>query len=151
MMHEWTYGYLLAKRTLLLAGILLVSCGALTAQSGDAPPPPGQMQGRGGGNPERQLQMLTERLSLTADQQTQVKALLADQRQKMQVLRESNSGAPPDRQQMEGIRNETDTKINALLNDDQKAKFAEWQKERNARMGRQQGPDQPPPPPPPQE
>ncbi len=109
------------------------------------------MQGRGGGNPERQLQMLTERLSLTADQQTQVKALLADQRQKMQALRESNSGAPPDRQQMEGIRNDTDAKINALLNENQKAKFAEWQKERSARMGRQQGPDQPPPPPPPQE
>jgi len=104
------------------------------------------MQGRGGGNPERQLQMLTERLSLTADQQTQVKALLADQRQKMQVLRESNSGAPPDRQQMEGIRNETDTKINALLNDDQRPSLRSG-KRSATRAWRQQGPDQPPPPP----
>ncbi len=97
MMHEWTYGYLLARRTLLLAGVLLVSCCTLVAQ--DTPPaggpPPGQMQGRGGMDPERQLQMLTERLSLTSDQQAQVKTILAEQHQKMQALRES--GGPPDR------------------------------------------------------
>lgn len=145
MMHEWTYGYLLVKRTLLLASVLVISCCALTAQSDAPPPPPGQMQGRGG--PERQLQQLTERLSLTADQQSQVKGLLAEQRQKMEALRDSSQGAPPDRAQMEAIRNDTDTKINALLNDDQKAKFAAWQQERKARMGRRQGPEQPPQPP----
>jgi protein CpxP len=146
MMHEWTYGYLLARRTLLLAGVLLVSCCTLVAQQ-DAPPaggPPAGQMGRGGMNPERQLQMLTERLSLTSDQQTQVKTILADQHQKMQALRDSSSGAPPDRAQMESIRNDSDSKINALLNDDQKTKFAEWQKERNSRMRPNGG--APPPP-----
>lgn len=148
MMHEWTYGYRLARRTLLFAGVLLVSCCTLSAQ--DTPPaggpPPGQMQGRGGMDPDRQLQMLTERLSLTSDQQAQVKTILAEQHQKMQALRES--GGPPDRAQMRAIREDSDGKINALLNGDQKAKFAEWQKERSARMGNGGAPPPPPPPPP---
>jgi periplasmic protein CpxP/Spy len=149
MMHEWTYGYLLARRGLLLASVLLVSCCALVAQQ-DAPPagppPGGQMQGRGGMNPERQLQMLSERLSLTSDQQAQVKTILAEQREKMEALRQSNSGAPPDRAQMKAIRDESDGKISALLNDDQKTKFAEWQKERDARMAQRGGAPPPPPP-----
>jgi Spy/CpxP family protein refolding chaperone len=131
------------RRGLLMAAILAASCGALWAQN-DAPPP-GSMHQRGG-NPERALQQLTQVLSLTADQQTQVKSLLAERRQKMEALRNSGSGsdtaspgAPPSRQQMEAIRNETDTKITALLNDDQKTKFAAWQQQRKARMEQRQG------------
>src|ERR1700677_265679 len=134
------------RRMLLMAAILVVSCGAVWAQS------PGPMRGRGG-NPERELQQLTHVLSLTADQQTQVKALLAEQRQKMEALRNSNSdassqGTPSRREQMESIRNDTDTKITALLNDDQKSKFAAWQQERKSRMEQREGggPGDAPPP-----
>ncbi|MGO9339933.1 MAG: hypothetical protein ACLPY1_20730 [Terracidiphilus sp.] len=143
------------RRGLLIAGILAATCSVLWAQN-DAPPA-GQM-GRRGGNSERELQQLTERLQPTTDQQTQVKGLLAERRQKMEELRKSSSGSdasgqavPPSREQMEAIRNDTDTKISALLNDDQKAKFAAWQQERKARMQRREGPggDNPPPPPPP--
>jgi protein CpxP len=141
------------KRGLLIAAFLvaipLVGSPALQAQN-DAPPA-GPNHQRGG--PERELQHLTQMLSLTADQQSQVKTLLTEQRQKMEALRNSNSeasgqGAPPRREQMESIRNETDTKITALLNDDQKTKFAAWQQERKARMQQRQGPggDNPPPP-----
>jgi Spy/CpxP family protein refolding chaperone len=139
-----------ARRTLLLAGVLAVSSCALWAQN-DAPPA-GQMRGRGG-NPERELQQLTQRLSLTPDQQTQVKGLLAERRQKMEELRKASAGtdasaqgAPPNRDQVMAIRSATDTKINSLLNDDQRTKFAAWQQERKARMQqRQQGGDAPPP------
>jgi len=149
------------RRGLLMAGILAASCGMLSAQSpqADGPPPggmqPGGMHGRGG--PERQLEMLTHVLSLTADQQTQVKALLTEQRQKMEELRKSSSagtdaataGGPPNRAAMETIHNDTDTKITALLNDEQKTKFAALQAERKARMQqRGAGGDGPPPPPP---
>ena len=140
-----------AGRTLLLAGVLAVSSCALWAQN-DAPPA-GQMRGRGG-NPERELQQLTQRLSLTPDQQTQVKGLLAERRQKMEELRKSSSGtdasaqgAPPNRDQVMAIRSATDTKINSLLNDDQKTKFAAWQQERKARMQQRQGGGEAPPPP----
>jgi Spy/CpxP family protein refolding chaperone len=128
-------------RGLLMAAILVVSCGALWAQNDAQSPAP--MRGRGG-NPERELQQLTQVLSLTPDQQTQVKGLLAERRQKMEALRNSSSDAstqatPSRREQMESIRNDTDTKISALLNDDQKTKFAAWQQERKARMEQHQG------------
>jgi len=139
----------LATRTLLVAGLLTLACGALKAQN-DAPPP-GPM-GHRGPNAERQLEMLTHVLSLTPEQQTQVKDLLTEQGQKMEELRKSSSGSdastqggPPNREQMEAIHNDTDAKITALLNEDQKVKFAAWQKERKERMERHEG--GPPPPP----
>jgi periplasmic protein CpxP/Spy len=149
-MNELVYGYMLARRTLLLAGVLAVSCCALWAQNDS--PPPGQMRQRG--NPERELQQLTQMLSLTADQQTQVKTLLAEQRQKMEALRNAPSGGassqatPPSREQMQAIRQDTDSKITALLNDDQKPKFAAWQQQRKEAMEHRRGPggDSPPAP-----
>jgi Spy/CpxP family protein refolding chaperone len=134
---------LFARRGLLMAAILAASCGALYAQN-DAPPA-GPMHQRG--NPEREAERLTRVLSLTPDQQTQVKSLLAEQRQKVEALRNSapsadaaNQATPPRHQQMEAIRNDTDTKITALLNDDQKTKFAAWQQQRKERMEQRQGP-----------
>jgi Spy/CpxP family protein refolding chaperone len=102
--------------------------------------------GHRGPNAERELLgQLTQTLSLTPDQQTQVKALLQERRGKMEALR--SSGTQPTREQMEGIRKDIDAKISALLNDDQKAKFAAWQQQR---MQNRRGPggDAPSPPPP---
>ncbi|MGA2047336.1 MAG: hypothetical protein ABSG96_06565 [Terracidiphilus sp.] len=153
MMIDLRYGYLLVRRTLLLAGMLAVACCALQAQNDSQPA--GPMRGRGG--PERELQQLTNVLSLTADQQTQVKGLLAERRQKMEVLHRppasteaTGQATPPSREQMEAIRNDTDLKITALLNDDQKAKFAAWQQQRKERMERRGagGEGGPPPQPP---
>jgi Spy/CpxP family protein refolding chaperone len=142
-MNEFAYGYMLARRTLLLASVLAVSCCALWAQNDS--PPPGQMHQRG--NPEREVQQLTQVLSLTADQQTQVKTLLAEQRQKMEALRNaapsgdaSSQAASPSREQMQAIHNDTDSKITALLNDDQKPKFAAWQQQRKEAMEHRRGP-----------
>jgi Spy/CpxP family protein refolding chaperone len=143
-----------ARRGLLFAGILAATCCGLWAQNQSQPDssPAGQFRHRGG-NPERQLQHLTRILSLNPDQQIQVKSLLVERRQKMEELRRSSPGAnasaqaaPPSREQMEAIRNDTDTKISALLNDDQKTRFAAWQQQRKARMEPRQGPAPPPPP-----
>jgi hypothetical protein len=41
---------------------------------------------------------------------------------------------------MEAIRNDTDSKITALLNDDQKPKFAAWQQQRKEAMEHRHGP-----------
>ena len=140
-----------ARRTVLAAILLAGSC-ALWAQADQPPgpppgPPDGQMRGRGP-NAERELGQLTQTLSLTPDQQTQVKALLQERRGKMEALRSGEN--PPSREQMQAIRKDTDAKIAALLNDDQKTKFAAWQQQRM--QGR--GPGGPgggePPPPPPQ-
>lgn len=134
----------------LLATAMAVSCSALSAQN-DAPPAPAGEMHRGP-NMERQLEHLTRVLSLSPDQQTQVKAILTEQRGKMEAMRRSSAtsdaqGAPPNREQMETVRNDTDTKISALLNDEQKTKYAAWQQQRKERMERRGGgPDGPPPP-----
>jgi protein CpxP len=137
-----------AGRSVLFTGLLALACIARRAQN-DAPPP--GPYGHRGPNPERQVEMLTHVLALTPEQQTQVRGLLTEQGQKMEELRKSaggsdasGQGAPPSREQMEAIRNDTDAKINALLTEEQKPKFAAWQQERKQRMEHREG--GPPPP-----
>ncbi len=154
------------SRWKLAASCALLGLCTLTlyAQS-DAPqgPPPGGPHGQwrgGGGGPERQLAMLTRRLNLTADQQTGVKALLEQQATQVMALRTktpSESATPPtaearaaERKQMDAIRDETEPKITALLNDEQKKTYADMLAQRKANMARREaGGDGPPPPPPP--
>ena len=144
-MIKFGKGNFAARPALLLAGILLAGSCALYAQDEPQSGPPAGGMGRRGPNAERELGQLTQALSLTPDQQTQVKALLQERRGKMEALR--SSGTQPTREQTEGIRKDTDDKISALLNDDQKAKFAALQQQR---MQNRRGPggDAPPPPPP---
>lgn len=147
-MIDFVYRITRARRALLMAGILSAACCALCLQA-DA-------QGRGmhqrGAGIERQLSELTQVLSLTPDQQAQVKTLLEERRAKMQALRES--GTQPTFDQVAAIRQDTNAKINALLNDDQKAKFAAWRQQRMDRwrgqgdQGGQGGETSPPPQPP---
>jgi Spy/CpxP family protein refolding chaperone len=145
MMTRFAHGNLLVRRTLLLATILTAGSCGLWAQAAppEGTPPAGQMRQRGAGGTERELAQLTGILSLGPDQQAQVKAVLQERRGKMEALREN--GARPTREQVEGVRNDADAKINALLNDDQKAKFAVWQKQRMEHR-REPGGGGPPPP-----
>jgi len=142
----------------LAMGIALLGLGSFTAYAQTTQPdnaePTGTPHGnwRRGGGPERELQNLTRVLSLTPDQQTGVKALLEQQSTQMRALHQksqSESGAantsgasetPGSQQtQMAQIRDETDTKISALLNEDQKKTFADWVARRKAAMARRQG------------
>jgi periplasmic protein CpxP/Spy len=150
-MVELAYGFLLARRALVFAGLLVAFCCSAWAQSDatPAPPPPGQ-HWRGPGV-ERELDHLTRILSLTPEQQTQVKTLLTSQRQQMEALRAANASAEPgppspeQREKMTAIRKDTDDKITALLTDEQKPKFAAWQQQRQQMMERRGGPGGPPP------
>jgi Spy/CpxP family protein refolding chaperone len=94
----------------------------------------------------RQLQMLTKRLSLTTDQQTQVKSILDDNQKQMETLRNDTSTSREEkRPKMMEIRKSSDEKIRATLTDDQKTKYDAMQAEMRDRM-KQRG-DGPPPPP----
>jgi Spy/CpxP family protein refolding chaperone len=145
---------------------LLTLCSYAAFAQGDGPPPgppPDAQSGPPSGDrmpgPERQLKMLTHLLDLTTDQQTGVKALLEQESTQMKALRAKlqsenvESASPETRQarmaQVDQIRDETDTKIAALLNDTQKPKFAEWLQRRKAAMERRRPEDGNPPPPPP--
>jgi len=96
---------------------------------------------RGGG--ARQLEMLTKRLDLTGDQQTQVKAIQEDAGKQMMALRNDTSLSQDDRRsKMMDIRKSSQDKIRAILTDDQKTKYDALLAEMRDRM--RQGP--PPPP-----
>jgi protein CpxP len=139
------------SRKLAVAAALLALCtGPAFAQSPDNPgPPSGEPRGhheRAGG-PERELTALTRVLTLTPEQQTGVKAILEQQTTQMKALHAKNeSEAANDtadtRQarmtQMAQIREESDTKIAALLDDNQKKLFADWTARRKAAMERRQ-------------
>jgi hypothetical protein len=86
-------------------------------------------------DPAQQLEGMTKRYNLSADQQTQLKPILASQQQQMQALRGDSSLSREDRMaKMQSIHADTKTKIEAVLNDDQKKKFEADQQQMQERM-----------------
>ncbi|MGD0737924.1 MAG: hypothetical protein ABR976_22555 [Terracidiphilus sp.] len=149
-MNQFAYAVSRAWRAMLIAGILIATCSALCAHA--------NAQGRGGmrhggGGVDRELIELTQVLSLTPDQQAQIRPLLFAQRQKIEAVRSSAAGSDPVAQpvhdQIVAIRKDTDASILALLNDDQKAKFAAWQQQRRERRRQGEEPQATPNPTPP--
>jgi len=135
-------------------------------------PPPGDMQQARSHGPsvERELKQLTQLLTLTTVQQAQVKAILTDQRQQIEALFSQSKPAAktdktstdtttsddqrPDWEAMlklraaaKAIREDSNAKIAETLTDDQKTKFAAWEKKRQKASARQESDDMPPPPP----
>lgn len=134
-----------------LGGMLALSANAaLYAQDQTAAQTPAtssqQQQGQWGHghgrhmDPDRQLEHLTKKLSLSSDQQTQIKPLLVDRQQKMQALWQDQSMSKQDRRSKAmAIQQDTKTKLEAALNDQQKQQFeqlqAQMQAHRRHRMG----------------
>jgi len=109
---------------------------------------PGGGGHRGMMDPAQQLEGMTKRYNLSADQQTQLKPILAQQQQQMQALRGDSSLSREDRMaKMQSIRADTRTRIEAVLNDDQKKQFEADQQRMQERMQQrgQGGPGGPPP------
>ena len=109
----------------------------------------GYAQGpRQGGDPEQMLDRmmsgLKDRLSLTADQEQQVRALLKDNFEKAAELRseQQNDTAGPRRPSPEmrdhlmKMREELNTELSKVLTEDQMKKYQELQQERRGRFGR---------------
>jgi Spy/CpxP family protein refolding chaperone len=107
----------------------------------ETPAPPPQGAHRGMMDPAQQLEGMTKRYNLSADQQTQLKPILASQQQQMQALRGDSSLSREDRMtKMQSIRADTKTKIEAVLNDDQKKQFEADQQRMQERMQQRGGP-----------
>ena len=123
-----------------LSGMLAFGAtSAIYAQTTDAPQQ-GQWGHHGRMNPDAQLQHLTKALDLTSDQQSQIKPLLEARQQQMQALFQDRSLSRDDRRaKMQGIRSDTNSKIEAVLNDQQKQKFEAMQARMQERMHDRQG------------
>ncbi len=121
--------------TFALAGLLALGAApAARAQYSDNGQGAGQgWQGHRRMDPDAQLQQMTKQLGLSADQQNQIRPILVDRQQKMQALWQNQSLTQEDRRsQMRSIQQDSSTKIEALLTDQQKQKFEAMQ-ERHAR------------------
>jgi protein CpxP len=101
---------------------------------------PGGPDGRRGPNPEERLKRMTEALSLTADQQTQIKGFMESEKTKMDALRNDTS-VEGDAKREKGmqIRKDTQASIRGVLTADQQTKFDKMQAEMKNR-GERRGP-----------
>ena len=135
----------------VLSGFLvtgLTLCSAFAQQAAPTPTPdasaqqpmngPGRM-GHGPMDPDKAVAHMAKRYNLSADQQTQIKPILVAQQQQMQALRQDSSVSREDKMaKMKSMHEDASTKIQAVLNDTQKQKFAadqeKMQERRQARM-----------------
>ena len=142
----------------LLALSMAAVCGSFAlaqtdGQQGppDGPPPGGP--GHRGMTVEQRLSHLTKALTLNPEQQAQVKDILTSEKSQMDALmgqsQQGDASTPPSReqmraarQQMRTIHEQTRTSITALLDDTQKAKYAEMEQRRRGGRG---GGEMPPP------
>lgn len=123
--------------------LFLFGLGAYALQSPQGGPPP-QGGGRGPMSTADQLKDLTDKLSLTDDQQTKVKTILEDTRAQMQKLRGDDSLSQEDRMAKgRALREAANGKIRDVLTDDQKKKFDQMEQDRRDRMKQRQGGDNP--------
>ena len=136
----------IAQIGVLVAGLV---CGAPAfAQEPGFPPEttaPPPKQGAGGGHhgmmdPDEQLATMTTRYSLTTEQRDQVKPILVSEQHQVQGLREDTALSREDRMaKMRTIRSDSDAKIKAVLNDDQKKQFEQDQLRMQKRVQQGQG------------
>jgi protein CpxP len=92
----------------------------------DQAPDGGMQQGHRHGpmSPDKELEHMTKALDLTSDQQTQIKPILQDRHDQMMQLHQDQSMARPDKMaKMQALDQSSNSKLEAVLNDQQKTKY----------------------------
>lgn len=141
-MKMMTFRRLAARVCALALCSAALSTAPMLAQGG----PGGGGGGRGAQmTPQQQLDTMTQQLSLTADQQPKVLAILEDSQKKMADLRASGADPADMRPKMMAIRQDQQTKIKAVLTADQKTKYDAMLAAQQQRMGGGPGAGGPPP------
>jgi hypothetical protein len=127
----------------LLAISSLLGIGAAMGAPQDQQAAPAPQEGHGPHrqmDPEQQVKMLTKRLNLTSDQQSKLLPILTDQKQQFESIRNDTSLAQKDRfQKMKAVREDSNTKIEALLTDSQKQTYAQMKEQARERMQQRHG------------
>ena len=112
-----------------------------------------QSHGRGAGHGmptvEEQLKVLTEKLSLTGDQQAKVKTILQELHDATQKPMRDESISREERlARVRALREKADKRIRGILNDDQNKKLDQLEQGPHPELhGNVHGETQPPPPP----
>ena len=128
-----------ALGSLLAVGL---SGNALLAQDQSAPPAtsvqaPAQRPAHVP-NPRHQAKRMAKALGLTPDQVSKIEPILADRDQQVQGVRSDTTLALSDRKaKMHGIRQESDSRIEAILTDTQKQQYEQIKQSRKANRHQQ--------------
>ena len=133
--------YSVALTALLATGLAFAA-----PQDGGQGPTPSPDAGQGSQgprrppDPSRQVKMLAKRLNLTSDQQKQILPILTDRQQQFASIRNDSSLSPNDRREkMRTLREDSETKIKAVLTDSQKATYEQMQQQMRERMQQRRG------------
>lgn len=85
-------------------------------------------------DPSQQLRRLTKKLNLTSQQQDQLLPILTDRQQQMAALLDDSSLSAQDRHtKARALREDSDSKIKAVLNDHQKQQYQQMREHRRQR------------------
>ena len=125
-----------------LVAAVLLTIGAMVANA-----QPGGGMGRGGQrmDPEQVAKMRADEMktavNLTDEQYTKVVALYKEQMDSMQkMMQQQGQNRQNGREMMEQVRKEQETKLKAILTEDQFKKWSESEQSRRGRMGGPGGP-----------
>jgi protein CpxP len=101
--------------------------------------------GHGDMDPAKRTEMLTKKLSLTADQQTKVQDIFKSEQSQMQSLRNDSTMSRDDRRtKMMDIHKASGDQVRTLLDATQQKKWDEMQSKREGREGHRHGGQTPP-------
>ncbi|WP_379092987.1 hypothetical protein [Pedobacter sp. UC225_65] len=116
------------KKLMIICGLLFSVVTFANAQQGG--------QRRPQATPEERVKQLDEKIKLTDEQKTKATAVYAEAAEAQKKMREEMQGGGGDmaamREKMTKMTADTDAKITALLNDDQKKAYKAWQDELKA-------------------
>ena len=118
----------------------ITNSASLFAQDSTAPTGQGTPGGHYGGmhgpmSPDQELGHMTKALNLTSDQQTQLKPILQDRHdQQMQIHQDASLSRDAKMAKMKSLDEDSNTKVEAVLNPDQKAKYEKMIADRKERM-----------------
>lgn len=134
--------------SLALAGLIYVAPAVAQNTAPDTAAPDQQSAPAGGHearryrkmDPAKRTEMLTKKLSLTADQQTKVQDIFKSEQSQMQSLRDDSSMSRDDRRtKMMDIHKASSDQVRALLDAAQQKKWDEMQSKREGRQGHRHG------------
>jgi Spy/CpxP family protein refolding chaperone len=127
---------------LILAGMAILACAAAVPAIGAEPSPPASGPGGRTPDPDQALKHLASQLTLSAEQQKQIRPILADELGQLRQLMSNSSLSRSDQQaKMESIRNTSFERMRPILTPEQQQKHEELRRQdmERGRKGRGAG------------
>ena len=117
------------KHLFVLTGLFALLASTPQTSRAQDPPPARDQESRKPRTPDEVAAMLDGKLSLSDDQKAKIQQIVAERQQRIRELMDTSGRRRRRGRQIKSIYEESDHKIMALLNNDQKQKYKEIQKQ----------------------